>query len=196
MGSKEQMIAILRSSETARISFSYSAGGIGGMDTGRTHKIDGNAFLTVASKISEGYLKIVEDEFPGEDRMVYAASDDPVEAYEANTFYLGGTSRQSRQFGALVVHEAVHAHFDLEHVRIPWVDNEAAAYIAQAYYLRNSGYSAARIPKGSPVALGLQAIGKMRSKVDASTLIEDIRDSLRGNPNYHTQMGDNFFGDG
>ncbi len=194
MGAKEQMVSILRSEETARISFSFTGSAVG-MSLGRPISLNGATFRRVATGLSNNTLHVVEGHFD-ENRMVYAAWDDDTNGYEANTFYLGNTPRYSRDFNGLVVHESVHAYFDLARTSIQWVDNEAAAYIAQAYYLRNSGYSQSRMPLGSPIRIASMAIGDMRAGGDASTLIDAIRDSLRNNPDYESYIGGSFTGDG
>lgn len=193
MGAKEHMIEILRSGETSRINFSFKGESTGGISLGRTISIDGSAFLSVATGLENDLLHVEEGEFD-ENKMVYAARDD--KGFFANTFYLGSTPRWSRDFNGLVVHESVHAYFDITSAFLKWVDNEAAAYIAQAYYLRNAGVSAARLIKDSELDIGTQIIGKMRSNIDATELIEKIRNSLLNNPDYKTYIGGNFKGDG
>ncbi|HRJ88702.1 MAG: hypothetical protein JNK51_10120 [Blastocatellia bacterium] len=189
MGAKEQMIEILRSGETSRISFSFTGSG------GTQVSLDGAAFRRVATALANGDLSVVEGRFT-ENRMVYAAWSDPENNYASNTFYLGSNPRWSRDFNALVVHESVHAFFDLSRTTIPWVDNEAAGYIAQAYYLRNSGYPMSRIELGSLIRLGALIVGDMTSGGDVTTLIDAIRDSLRNDPRYHSYINDTFTGNG
>jgi len=194
MGAKQQMISILRSGEASRIRFSFNGSSTGGMDLGRPISITGGAFTRVAQAIANGTLNVVENHFD-ENRMVYAARDDAQNGFSANTFYLGNTPRYSRDFNALVVHEAVHAYFDLERVTIQWVDNEATAYIAQAYYLRNSGYPQERLEYGSILRIATMAIGDMRAGGDPTMLIDAIRDSLRNDPLYESYIGGTFTGD-
>lgn len=189
MGVKEHMIEILRSGETARIRFSFRG------SSGATIEIEPSHFRRVATALANGDLNVVEGRFT-ENRMVYSAFSDPQNNYASNTFYLGTNPRWSRDFNGLVVHESVHAYFDLVRTRIPWVDNEAAAYIAQAYYLRNSGYRQSRLELGSLPRMGSFVVGDMIAGGDVAPLIDALRDSLRNDPRYHAYIGDVFEGNG
>lgn len=195
MGAKEQMISVLRDGDTARIRFNFNGAGVGAMSLGTPISIDGSVFRRVATALSNGTLHVVENHF-SENKMVYAAWDDDANGYSANTFYLGNTPRYSRDFNGLVVHESVHAYFDLTRFSVQWVDNEAAAYIAQAYYLRNSGYSQSRIQIGSPLRVASLYVGDLTGGGDAAPLLDSIRDSLRNNPDYESYIGGSFTGDG
>jgi hypothetical protein len=189
MGVKEQMIAILRSGEASRIRFSFRG------SAGSTVSVDGSTFRRVATALSDGDISVVEGRYT-ENRMAYSAWDDPAGDTAANTFYLGRHQRSSRDFNALVIHESVHASFDLTSSTIPWVDNEAAAYISQAYYLRNSGYRQDRIELGSLARVGSFVVGDMVAGGDVTSLIDALRDSLRNDPRYHLYITGTFVGDG
>jgi hypothetical protein len=115
---------------------------------------------------------------------------------QANTFYLGNNPRWSRSFNALIVHESVHASFDLNRVEIPWVDNEAAAYIAQGFYLRNSGYSRDRLDLGSGARNGYAMVNEIISGGDPDFFLNVLRDSLLADPQYHSYIRTSFRGDG
>jgi hypothetical protein len=69
--------------------------------------------------------------FPQEDRTI----NPPI---PANTIIVNPINGP-RQQGQLI-HEAVHASFDLTLTRLPSVDNEAAAYIAIALYWQMMGF--------------------------------------------------------
>jgi hypothetical protein len=67
-------------------------------------------------------------------------------------------------FNALVVHESVHAALDLNKTVLTHFDAEAAAYVVQGFYLRNSGYGAkmaAAFNEDGPVYIGYQAAQTM-----------------------------------
>ncbi|HMJ08478.1 MAG TPA: hypothetical protein VK468_05700 [Pyrinomonadaceae bacterium] len=186
MGVKEQMIEILRSSETSRIRFTYRHSSV-------TAVINSDVFRRVASGLASGHFHVV----PGrhaENKITYSAWGDGDDA--ANTFYLGNNPRYSRDFNALVVHEAVHAYFDLARVTIPWADNESVAYIAQGYYLRNSGYPESRIEFGEPYRTGYFIANTLANGVDASTMIDDLRANLLGDSRYGHYITATFHGDG
>ena len=186
MGVKEQMIQILSSSETSRIAFRYRNGST-------TLTINGGAFRRVAASLSSGHLHVV----PGrhaENKITYSAWADGDDA--ANTFYLGNNPRWSRDFNALVVHESVHAHFDLDRVTIPWADNEAIAYIAQGYYLRNSGFPDSRIEFGEHYRTGYHIAGTLADGGDASSMIADLRENLKIDTRYQHYITATFRGNG
>ncbi|MDM7921276.1 MAG: hypothetical protein QUS14_03165 [Pyrinomonadaceae bacterium] len=189
MGVKDHMISILRSDETQRIRFSFRG------SSGNTVTLEPGAFRRIADGMQRNQLHVVEGRF-SDNRMVYSSWVDTANDYAANTFYLGRNQRSSRDFNALVVHEAVHAWFDVARVEIPWVDNEAAGYIAQACYLRNSGYSQSRIDLGSLLRIGSYVAGDMAAGGDVAPLIDALRDSLRNDRRYHANIGTVFTGDG
>lgn len=188
MGAKEQMIAILRNSDTARINFNYSNGSV-------TSNITGGIFRDVATGLSNGRFHVVEGRF-SENKLVYSAWSNPATGDAANTFYLGANERSSRDFDALVVHEAVHAYFDLRRLTMPWVDNEAIAYIAQGFYLLNSGYPSSRMEYGEPYRVGYLIAGTIRNNVDASSMIGDLRSNLLTDSRYSHYITGTFHGDG
>src|SRR5436305_1635683 len=99
MGIKEQMIRILRSSDTQRIKFSFAG------KSGTNISIDGSGFTRVAQAISDNLMHIVEGNArAGQAR--YSAFEDTSNHVAANTFYIGENNRSSRIFDGLIVHEA------------------------------------------------------------------------------------------
>jgi hypothetical protein len=102
----------------------------------------------------------------------------------------------SRDFNALVVHESVHAFFDVTRRSIPWLDNEAVAYIAQGYYLRNSGYPAARLEEDEPYEIGYHVANAYARNSDASNWIVTLRDKLNNDQRYSSYIHSRFRGDG
>lgn len=185
MGAKEQMIGILRDRDTARIRFTYTGG--------RTVTINRETFTRVADGLDSDHFHVVPGHFT-ENKIVYSSRREGELA--ANTFYLGNNQRWSRDFNALVVHEAVHAFFDLTRTEIPWVDNEAAAYIAQGYYLRNSGYPESRMEPGEPYRVGFLIAGTLANGVDASSMMGDLRTNLQNDSRYSSYIHGTFTGNG
>lgn len=188
MGIREQMIRILRSSDTQRINFSFTG------STGITIAVDGSSFRRVAQALEEDRIHVqtggVRDGW-----AKYSARAEGTSA--ANTFYIGANNLSSRDFDGLIVHEAVHASFDLTSSQIPWLDNEIAAYIAQGYYLRNSGYSTARMDTLGMPYLGRMIVNEIRSGGDVQGFwMEQLRDSLLSDPQYHSYIRGTFTGDG
>jgi hypothetical protein len=186
MGVKEQMVAILRSEETARIRFAYASGQV-------SVNITAAIFRRVATALANDRLHVVEGRHDT-NMITYSAWADGDDA--ANTFYLGRNQRWSRDFNALVVHESVHAYFDLTRTEIPWADNEAVAYIAQGFYLRNSGFPESRMEIGNHYRVGYLIAGTLAQGFDASTMIADLRSNLLADPNYSHYITATFHGDG
>lgn len=191
MGVKEQMIGILRSGEARRIRFSFRG------TTGATISVDSSSFERVAVALQNGTISIVEGRFTT-DIAMYSAQADTASNAAANTFYLGSNPRYSRIFNALVIHESVHASFDLTRSRLPWVDNEAAAYIAQAYYARNSGLNRMAFRLGSHPSTAYQIVTNMRanSTSDVDFFLDALRTTLRGDRLYSHYINEEFRGDG
>ena len=191
MSVKQQMIGILTSGEAARIAFSFRG------SNGATISIDRTTFTRVANALQSGSIAVVENRFPG-DIAMYSSRADPAGGYDANTFYLGRNKRYSRLFNALICHESVHASFDLTSTSIPWLDNEAAAYIAQAYYARNSGLPRTAFEYGSQAIIAYSIVQNMRanSASDVDFFLSALRDSLNGDPQYHGYIRGTFTGDG
>ena len=191
MGVKEQMIEILRSGETRRISFGFVG------TSGRTIAVDQTTFTRVADALQANRINVVEGRF-NTDIASYSARADSSRDLAANTFYLGRNPRYSRLFNALIVHESVHASFDLTRSTLPWVDNECAAYIAQAYYARNSGLPRLAFQYGSQAIIGYSVVEGIRSESssDVDFFLAALRDSLRTDPLYTSYIGGEFTGDG
>lgn len=186
MGAKEQMIAILRDRDTARIRFTYR-------NSGNTAVINRDSFTRVADNLANGHLNVVEGRHT-QNRVTYSAWRDGNDA--ANTFYLGNNQRWSRDFNALVVHEAVHAFFDLERTTIPWLDNEAVAYIAQGYYLRNSGYPASRLEEDEPYEIGYRVARELARGRSGSDWMFILRSKLDTDSRYSSYIHGSFTGNG
>jgi len=186
MGAKEQMISILRDRDTARISFNYSSGG-------RTAAITGNVFTRVANELQNGNLNVVEGRF-ATNKVVYSSWREGSNA--ANTFYLGANPRWSRDFNALVVHESIHAYFDVTRTEMPWLHNETIAYIAQGLYLRNSGYAHSRMEEDEPYEVGWQAAMELARGHSGSDWIQSLQDLLSTDSRYASYITQSYQGDG
>ena len=190
MGVKEQMIGILRNGETRRIRFTFAG------TLGDSFSIDHTTFERVATALERDEIIVSEGRF-SDDTAMYSARTNLRTHSAANTFYLGNNPRFSRSFDALIVHESVHASFDLTRSSLPWVDNEAAAYIAQGFYLRNSGYPRGRIEVGALVTIGYDWVDDLvNSDGDGDFYLNGLRDQLRIRPMYHDYIEGRFDGNG
>ncbi|HVE59836.1 MAG TPA: hypothetical protein VNB22_23690 [Pyrinomonadaceae bacterium] len=193
MGIKEQMLNVLRGSEAQRIHFSFTG------TTGITVSVDGSSFRRVAQAIQDNTIHIVESGVAA-GRAKYSAWNNPAKGEAANTFYIGAGPSWSRAFDALLIHESVHASFDLTRASLPWLDNETAAYIAQGYYLRNSGFSSERLDhvgQNNQPYLGRQIVASIVNGEGIQGFwLDQLHGSLLSSPQYHDYINGDFTGDG
>ena len=187
----DQIVRILNSSETHRVRFSFT--GAEGVVN-----VTPDLFTTAAASFRSGQIAIVENfsAFGNRDIAQYSAASDTNR--NANTLYLGRNQRSSRLFNALIVHEALHAAFDINQVTMPWIDNECAGYIAQAYYARNSGLPRTAYLYGSHAIIAYSIVEGMRSHSDSDVtfFLGALKDNLRNDPLYSSYINDHFAGDG
>jgi len=187
MGMKEKMIRILRDGDAQRVNFSFTG------STGLTIAVDGSHLRAVAQALADDTIK-VQTGGVAEGWAKYSARAEGTSA--ANTFYIGANNYSSRDFNGLIVHEAVHAWFDLDSRTLPWLDNEAAAYMAQGHYLRNSGFRLSRMNQTGMPYLGRMIINDIIAGNDTAFWMESLRDSLLSDPQYHDYIRGTFTGDG
>jgi hypothetical protein len=188
MGIRERVIGILRSGDTQRIRFSINGSGGGQIS------VDGSTFRRVAQAIEENRITVTAGGV-ADGWAKYSARAEGTSA--ANTLYVGANNSSSRDFEGLIVHEAVHASFDLTSTRLPWIDNEVTAYIAQGYYLRNSGYGTDRMDHAALPYLGRMIVNEIRTGGDVDGFwMEQLRASLLSDPVYHGYIRGTFTGDG
>jgi hypothetical protein len=198
MGVKDQIIEILNSSETARIRFSFT-----GNNGVQQISVEPRMFRSVAEAISRNQIRIVENHgqddpaFLG-DIAMYSSRANTETSVSANTLYLGRNPRYSRLFNALIVHESVHAAFDINSRSMPWIDNECAGYIAQAYYARNSGLPRTAYQYGSESILAYSVVEGIRGHNDSDVtfFLGELRSALRRNRMYSRYINSHFDGDG
>ena len=112
MSGVAEITKILRSDECAQIDFTFRCISISGAD-----------LRNIANLVEAGTIRLVRSAYLPSAWMVYSFEYDAIimgQAPEANN----------------VVHECVHAVNDFRVTRIPVVDDEAVAYIAQSIYLK------------------------------------------------------------
>ncbi len=117
MGLREQMLSVLRNRETQRINFNFTG------TTSINISVDGSSFRRVARAI-EGNTIHIETSGVAAGWAKYSSRDDARHNTRANTFYIGAGETWSRTFDALLVHESVHASFDLTHSVLPWIETK------------------------------------------------------------------------
>jgi len=177
---REDVLRILRSGETRRIHFSFTA------TDGQIISVNERVFATVIDAIESDRIQIDWDH--GQWRSDHRAPADA--RYNSQHNYLlvrPGAPLQSRVLEALVIHECVHAFFDLRRRKLPNVDSEAAAYISQGCYLRTSGFDRNRLNQGTDneVLTGmLIADGIAMQHGVPGARLDELRSSLRSNRAY------------
>ncbi len=128
-------------------------------------------------------------------KAIYTARYDG--ALKANTMYIWPNDYASQSFAALVVHETVHAIYDLKRAVIPWLDNETAAYIAQGFYANNAGIPDDHVNRKEFIFLGKMIANDfvLTGQID-DLLMDELRDKLRNDPDSATYINQIFIGDG
>ncbi len=184
---KQQVIDILKSRHTQGIEFGFTG------STGGNVRIAANDFLLVANSIEQGGISVADGSAVGVPAGMakYTAQDDGNS--KANTMYVGANTSSEKVLQSLIVHEAVHAVFDLKKVRIPWLDNEVAAYIAQGFYINSVGEDAGL---SQEAFLGLEIAKSINSIGEDPFFIDELKNSLLSNPTYHAYIRGTFQGDG
>lgn len=121
---EQTMINILRNNHTRRISFSFQA------SSGITVTVNQSSFQRIIRALQHNQFEVTNFGAPAGGAAYNRNSS---VAGKSGIFKLnpGGNPVV---FQALVVHESIHASFDLTCSVFPYVDNEAAAHIAQGWY--------------------------------------------------------------
>lgn len=180
---KQTVINVLRNSHTQRVNFTYTAVG------GAKWKIYPNDFITVALNIEQGNLDVQEGGVEA-GTAKYTIRDDGNS--KADTFYIGRNNTTQNIFHSLLVHESVHAVYDLKGIIMPWLDNEAIAYIAQGFYILSAGKDDGL---SEQAFYGYKVAQKYQTD-EESAWVFALRNSLLTDPLYKKYIKKNFVGDG
>lgn len=185
MGLREDVIRVLSSRETNRIAFSFSG------TNGLPISVNSSSFRRVLHGIRDNRILFHPGGVPAGSAKYNILS---------NKFFMGAMPRQSRLYDVLIVHEMVHASFDLSHSVLQHVDSEAAAYIAQGFFLRTSGFDVGRLPTSDDqqeILLGFLIAEHVQHQnpVPPSSL-DELRQSLLHNPHYRRFINGTFIGNG
>lgn len=180
---KQTVINVLRNSHTQRVNFTYTAVG------GSKWKIHANDFVTVALNIEQGNINVQEGGVTA-GTAKYTIRDDGNS--KADTFYIGRNISTQNIFHSLLVHESVHAVYDVKGIVMPWLDNEAIAYIAQGFYLLSAGRDGGL---SEQAMYGYQVAKNYQTDLE-SGWVSALRNSLITDPLYKQYIKKNFIGDG
>lgn len=185
MGLREDVIRVLSSRETHRIAFTFR--GKNNMPV----SVNSRSFTRVLHAIQANRIHFNSGGVPAGAAKYRSAT---------NTFFMGTMPRQSRLYDALIVHEMVHASFDLSSSVLPHVDSEAAAYIAQGFFLRTSGFDSRLLPTASDqqeILLGFLIAEHVQHDHPVPQFsLDELRQSLLHNPHYQSYIRGTFRGNG
>ncbi len=114
----------------------------------------------------EDYRRVVPDgpALPGGVGALYNDRHNVIFIDKADASYRGGLEAYIR---SRVVHEAMHAGFDIWRYAIPIATEEAAAHLVQVLYLRAKGFSLHDLPRETRSAGVLKECGRL---LDAKSL--------------------------
>lgn len=181
---KQTVLDVLRSHHTQSINFTFTG------SSGLRFKITPNDFALVAQAIQQNEINVQEGGVSA-GMAKYTAQDDG--GSKANTMYVGKNTTSPTVLHSLLVHESVHAIFDLKKLSLPWLDNEVIAYIAQGFYIMSVGEDAGL---SQEAYLGLEIAKSFQSIGTDTFWLDELKNSLLNNPTYHSYIRGNFEGDG
>src|SRR5262249_43238416 len=178
---RKRIVHILTDPDTLKMNFSFG-----------TRKVDSKAFLKVSAMVQSGAIDV---SFGGSsktrlnrDRAKAEYDDDNDEFIFENADY--GSSAILQQ--AVIVHEAVHAYFDYlgEGKKFIGVDNEAAAYMAEAIYVRRKGLKVPAESVAPALAVADAVVSRLKNMTGAADVagVADLRATVAAE--YHTGVKD------
>ncbi|HRH40669.1 MAG TPA: hypothetical protein PKY82_03420 [Pyrinomonadaceae bacterium] len=129
---EQDMINILQNQKTRQISFSFTS------SVGGTVTVNYSTFQRIIQGLQNSRFEVTDQGTPPGGA---AYNPNPTKSGKSGKFKINPNGGIQVAFESLVVHESVHASFDLTRSTLPWVDNEAAAHLAQGYYYYLSNVS-------------------------------------------------------
>jgi hypothetical protein len=160
MGMRHRIIGILMKPEVQKIRFNCGS---------RT--VNNLTFNGVVSMLKKKKIHIEADEDDLDENAAAEYVDDE------HTYIF-----KSRSFGihqkeqGVIVHESVHAGFDVigHGGRYKRVDDEASAYLAESFFLLNSGFTFDEVPHVLPLRLAFTIALNMQSKKQFTVSKDDL----------------------
>lgn len=174
MPDADEIVDILLSQAAGRIDFSFS--------TPQTASVTVNAttFTTIAALIRSGRITVRRGGVTEEGATAqYTIAENTIH-------HIGGLGM--RYWRSAIIHEAVHAFSDYQKRRtLIWVDDETAAFLAQAVYLMRVGYPRARWRGGFALLYEIAntIISSGRPTVEQ---VNTLRNLIMVSPGYRRQL--------
>lgn len=178
---KDKVLAALKDPITKNINFKLP----------KAIPLIGSDFELVATAIEDGTINVVQDDSVPANMAKYTAQDDGNS--KANTMYLGKNTASQVVFNSLLVHESVHAIYDLKKMTLAWLDNEVIAYVAQGFYLKGYGYSGGLSQEAK---LGMEIATNINEQAKDPFWLEALIDHLKTDAVYKPYICKTFIGDG
>jgi hypothetical protein len=170
----DEVIRILTCQAVRRISFSFQT------VTASTITVNATTFQRVADKIRSGTVHVTDD------LSQLLSQEDTAEYSPRRNLLIVRPTHNFRANEAVVVHESVHASLDLTRSTIPRVDNEIAAFIAEAFFLRRTGYPYSRY-SGDWAESAMPVVNSvLRTGTASSAHIRRLRTAILNDPVYNS----------
>lgn len=180
----QQMIRVLQNQHTRTISFSF----IG--STGQTITVNQESFRRIIRALQHDQFQISTNISPG----MAAYNKDSTVPGKHGTFRVNPNGGAPESFDSLVVHESVHASFDLTSSVLPFVDNEVAAHLAQAkYYIE---INRTFFPEYRPLQSAIMILGNLPAGTIPSASLNGLRNDIRAIGVYQSYINTTFNGNG
>ena len=187
MGIREEMIVLLRTPLVASINFSFPSLN---RQIGEV-RVNQSSFERVARALETNRLNVTTNS----NNLVVGAS---AQYTSENALKIGNTFIIPRLTTVLerggVVHESIHASFDMTRSVLPQVDNEAAAYIGGCFYYASGNYRSFSDPIHHAAIQIVNEFGQTNSINPAR--LEELRNAINNNPTYSHLVGRTYSGDG
>jgi hypothetical protein len=174
MAITDEVIRILTSQHVRRIEFSFQT------ITSSTITVNGTTFQRVADKIRSGIIHVTDD------LSQLQSQDDTAEYSPRRNLLIVRPTHSFRANEAVIVHESVHASLDITHSSVPRVDNELAAFIAEAFFLRRTGYPYSRY-SGDWAESAMPVVNSvLRTGTASPAHITSLRTAILNDPVYNS----------
>ncbi len=124
MSIRNEILTILNSREARQINFNFQS------ITSSRVEVGGVSFQRVARAIRNGII------VPTDNLAELDDSADLAEYHSYNNHLVAQSPRHNFENEAVIIHESVHASFDITRSVLPKIDDELAGFFAEAFYLR------------------------------------------------------------